>query len=260
MKKTVFLLSLFLASTPIFGQPAPTPVSAGDDKAFEAEKHRLELEHLRLENEKLELEMKQLKSVTVTATPTPKPKEDEKKNKEDLFQADYSKKAEETAKQNKDKDNLLTLDLVNAEVWYKDVRYSIHDFYTLAEDRSWKMTRRVEERDPHGYPRWLYRYQNLSFLKYENKDRGILTLDAPKNDGDFQFATPEGIGFDSTGGDARNAFQNLYFTYDGQKDQGALKHLRYKHSRGLAFDDRLELTVDREGKIVQLRYGVLDER
>ena len=84
-------------------------------------------------------------------------------------------------------------------------------------------------------------------------------MEAPQKAGDFQVMTPEGISFDSTDGDARNAFQGLYFNYDGQSDKDGLNYIKYKHSRGLAFDDLLEVYFNKPGKIVRLRYGVLGE-
>ena len=267
MKKMTVVLSILLSFgfwKTAYGQATPAPTtsvstttSSDENASFEAQKHKLELEQLELQNEKVKLEMKQIQSESEMN----QAKEKKENSKEELaiYQTDESKKAEALAQENKDKADLLVLDLVNAEVWYKGVRYSIHDFYTLGTDQNWKMTKKVDERDPHGYPRWLYQYHNISFLKYENKDRGILTLEAPTKDGDFKMLTVEGISFDSSSDEARNAFQDEYFNYDGQSDKGNLKYLKYKHSRGLAFDDLLEIYFDKQGKIVRLRYGVLGE-
>ena len=72
--------------------------------------------------------------------------------------------------------------------------------------------------------------------------------------------TPEGITFDSSVGDVRNAFQNAYFSYEGEDHENKLKILKYVHSQDvLTFSDRLEFAFDKEGKLVNIRYGVLDE-
>ena len=143
MKKNcfIFLLSVpFLLSGAVYGQSTPTPTATDSDASFEAEKHKLELERLRLENEKLQLEMKQVQSEN-DLTESKKKKENEKQDQA-VYQTDESKKAADLAQQNKDKADLLVLDLVNAEVWYKGVRYSVHDFYTLGTDQNWKMTKK----------------------------------------------------------------------------------------------------------------------
>lgn len=72
--------------------------------------------------------------------------------------------------------------------------------------------------------------------------------------------TPDGVTFDSSVGDVRNAFQSIYFAYDGQEDRDGLKVIRYVHGRGLSFSDKLEILLDKEGKIKVIRYGVLDEK
>jgi hypothetical protein len=87
-----------------------------------------------------------------------------------------------------------------------------------------------------------------------------MEMTPPKNEGDLRFLAPEGISFDSGQGDVRNAYQSLYFKYDGQSKRDGLTVLRYKHSRGLAFADKLEFLFDNEGNMVKFRYGVLDEK
>lgn len=229
--------------------------------SLQIEEDKLEIEKLKLENEKLQLETEKIKLLNAQ-TPVPAKTLSKEDSKEDLkvYQGEVSKKAGELAKANEDKENTLVLDLVNGEVWNKGVRYNLHELYTLFQDRGWKPTRKMNGRDPSGHPRYLDQYRNISLLRYENRDRGIITVSAPSSPEDFDILTPEGISFASTNGDARNAFQNMYYTYDRQVEEGGLHVLRYSHSRGLAFDDKLEVFYDKTDKIVKLKYGVLDER
>jgi hypothetical protein len=97
-------------------------------------------------------------------------------------------------------------------------------------------------------------------LRYEDRDRGIIEFYPPQKEGDLKILTPDGVTFDSSVGDVRNAFQSIYFAYDGQEDRDGLKVIRYVHGRGLSFSDKLEILLDKEGKIKVIRYGVLDEK
>ena len=242
--------------------PTDVPTPSGL-VSLQIEEQKLEIEKLKLEKDKLQLEMQKMQlQATQTAIPGEKGKDSKGLSNEEMkaYQAEASNKAEEAAKDNKDKQNLLVLDLVNDEIWNQGVRYSLHELNAWAEDRGWKMTRKTEELDPAGHQRILYQYRNISLFRYENRDRGIFTITAPKNEGDFEFLTIEGISFASSEGDARNAFQSRYFTYDREEHKGALAVLCYNHGRGLSFSDKLELSFDREGKMTQLKYGVLDER
>jgi hypothetical protein len=230
---------------------------------LEKEKKKLELDRLQLENEKLKFEIEKMK-LQATAVPNPDKKEKSQKqgnDKEDaqIFQADASKKAEDLAKKNKEKVDLLILDFANAEVWHHGVRYSLHEFYSLSQDEKWPIEKRVDGRKPNGYPRYLYRVHNVLLRRYQDMDRGIIEIKPPIKEGDFNILTPEGISFNSSIGDIRTAFQSLYFSYDGQDERGSLKALKYKHSKGLSFSDKLEFLFDQDGKMAQIRYGVLDE-
>lgn len=242
--------------------PTEEPTPSGP-VSLQIEEQKLEIEKLKLEDEKLNLEMQKMQlQATQTVVPTGKKEPSQGDNKEEVkvYQSQASQAAGETAKANKDKENLLVLDLVNGEVWNEGVRYNIHELFNLARDRGWKMNQKLDERDAAGHVRYLYQYRNISLLRYENRDRGIFTIMAPRNEGDFDFLTSNGISFASSTGDVRNTFQSIYFTYDREDHQDSYDVLRYNHSRGLAFADKFEVFFDRGGKIAQLKYGVLDER
>jgi hypothetical protein len=259
-----FMFMVVFSAAPLYADQAPssTPESAGspDPSSFETQKQKLELKRLQLENEKLQMELNQMKAEKETPVPVSKTKPTPT-TKEELasFQEDESKKSEALAKADKDEAGLFVFDFVNSEVWYKGTRFYIHQFYDLAEDQNWKILNKVYEYNPSGYARRLFQYRNVSLLKYDGAARGIFTWTAPKNPGDFRFTTPEGVTSESGAEDIRDDFQSIYFEPDGQKRKDKNEVLRYKHSRGLDFADRLEFTVDPQGKILQIRYGVLDE-
>ncbi len=265
---STFLICLVLLPfLAVYGKEISTPVSTSssntesDQSSFLTQKQKLELERLELENEKLQLELNQLKT-QATQAPTPLPLKKDKSDKAEAatFQNDESKKAEVLAKENKDKDDLLVLDLVNSEVWFKGVRYGIHEVNNLVSDQGWKMSKKVYEYNPGGLARRLYTYQNLTLLKYDGHERGIFALSQPKKAGDLRFLTTGNVTFDSSSGDVRNGFPNLYFKYDGQGERDKLKVLNYTHNRGLNFDDRIEVLFNRQDKMTEIRCGVLGER
>src|SRR5258708_814966 len=96
--------------------PSPTP-SEIPSSYLDDEKKRLELERIQLENDRLKLEMEKLKYEATKTVQNSKSDSDVKKEKE-MFVEEVSKKAEATAKENKDKENVLVFDFVNSEVWY----------------------------------------------------------------------------------------------------------------------------------------------
>jgi hypothetical protein len=58
----------------------------------------------------------------------------------------------------------------------------------------------------------------------------------------------------------RNACQSVFFKYVGEGHRGKLKILKYNHPEDfLSFSDKLEFAFDKEGKLTEIRYGVLDE-
>ncbi len=226
-----------------------------------------ELEKLRLQKETLELEVEKLKlQATMTVQSgtegkySPRETKEEKNEKIDQFQADYSKKAEDLAKAHRDEEALLVLDLVNGEVWHHGTRYGINEWNALVEGRGWKVRKVLDGRDPSGHERNRYSFRNVYLLKYENRSRGVFDLKAGSSADDFNFLTPEGISLKSGQEDVRNAFQNAYFQYDKQYRSKNGVVLRYKHKVKWNFDDKMEIAFDRDGRMVEIRYGVLDER
>lgn len=259
-------LALFFSTYKVFSQDNPlstTPVATLTASDLEMEKKQLEIERLQLENEKLKLDMEKMK-FQGTQTPWAEKKEesqnnDKKKEQMEAFQADATKKAQDAAQKNKDTADLLVVDFANGEGWYKGVRYGLNEIFTLAEDQKWPISKKVESRKISGTARNLYAVKNLTLLRYEDMSRGIVKLDSPQKEGDLRILTPDGISFDSGVGDVRNAFQNVYFSYEGQDKRDGLRVLRYNHDNGLGFADKLEVLIDKEGKIKSIRYGVLDE-
>lgn len=216
---------------------------------------------MQLENEKLQLEMEKLKAQATQTTVIKEPR----MTKEDLaakmqdYQLQLAKKSEALATANKDKENLLILDFTNEEVWYKGIRYGMTEWNILATNQNWKVKRLLDKRDGSGYERVRYRFRNVSSLKYETRTRGIFEVMEAKTGDDLRFLTPEGLSFDSTEGDVRNAYTGIYFKSDGIHREKDLKIVKFKHSHDLDFDARLEIGFNKEGKLVQIRYGVLDE-
>lgn len=244
-----------------FASPTPTVLD------FEAQKQKLELERLQMENEKLRLEMEQLKAQATKAPTATSAKESQGPNsgkeitEKDIkgFQADESKRAEELSQKSKEKANLIVLDLVNDEVWCKGVRYELDKFKDMAAEQKWPLKKKLDERDNSGYARYLYTSLNATHLKYDNRDKGIFTLMAPKNSEDLDFLTTTGVGSASTMGDVRTAFRNIYFEADGEDVRDGMHVLKFKHGHFLGFDEQIEVFFDKEGKFFKLRYGVLGE-
>lgn len=224
----------------------------------------MELEKLRLEKEKLELEVEKLK-LQATLGPSTEVKNEKRlkaDKKEDLekFQSDYSAQAKALSQQHKEEADLFVMDFVNSELWYKGTRYGIHEWESLVGNQGWKLSSRVDGRDPSGHARNLYSYRNVSLLRYEGRKRGVLTFKVPIADGDFRFLTPEGVSFASLQEDVRNAFKNEYFDFDRQKRDKQGIRLRYTHKLSWQFDDKVEVSFGPDAKMNDLRYGVLDER
>jgi len=245
--------------------PSPTPTLS----ALDVQKEQLELEKMKLENERLKLEVEKLRlqatpnmAPSPQATPTPEKKQlsDEDKKKEaDSFQREVSKQAGDLSKAHKGEENILVLDFVNGEAWHNGIPYTLHEIYAMANEEKMPMDKKVDGRLNNGVPRNLFAIHNATLLRYESRDRGIFEITRPGKESDFKILTPEGISFDSTIGDLRNAYQSVYFAYDGQGERNGLKTLRYQHSRGLNFADKLEFLLDKDGKVKSIRYGVLDE-
>ena len=259
-----FLFVTLLLAPLMAKAQTPTEGTNTDSFAIQQEKDKIELEKLQLEDAELKLKlMKAQAELSPVPTPTAQPSHNSDQDKqvlEDLKLAE-SKKAEELAKTNEDKADLFILDLVNSEVWYKGVRYSAYEFNNLAADQGWTVAKKVDVRDPQGHARFLYNYQNISMVKYENRDRGVFFMKAPSKPGDMDFITPEGLSFASSNGDVRTNTENGYFVYDSQDEEKNQKVLKYRQGGSLLnFNEQLEFWFDRQGKMTQVRYGVLSER
>lgn len=234
----------------------PTPT-----ESLEYEKQQLEIERLKLENERLKLELEKM-SLQATQTVVVEKKDTKEQEKEEMESSlrQQSEKATSLAKENKDKENLLILDFVHGEAWHRGTQYSVHGIYDMAEDEKLKMKKYLDKRDMNGDERNYYIIQNLSLLRYRQRPRGIFSLKAPARDTDFHILTVEGVSFDSTMSDVRNAYGNGFFKYDGESNQDKLKFLKYKYSGDFfTWPDKLEFGFDKDGKLMEIRYGVLDE-
>lgn len=228
-----------------------------------ASPQEMELEKLRLEKEKLGLEVEKLKLEAAVghSTTTKEVKRSKTEKREDLekFQSDYSAQAQALAQQHKDEADILVGDFVNSELWYKGTRYGMNEWESLAGNQGWKVSTSLDSRDPGGHARKLRSYRNVSLLRYESRERGILVFKAPANEGDFRLLTPENLSFASAQEDVRNSFKNEYFKFDKQKRNKNGIVLRYVHNSSLQFDDKIEISFDKAGKMNGIRYGVLDE-
>jgi hypothetical protein len=228
-----------------------------------ASPQEMELEKLRLEKEKLELEVEKLKlEATVgpsTSTKEVKRSKADKRDDLEKFQSGYSTQAQALAQRHKDEADLLVVDFVNSELWYKGTRYGIHEWDALAANQGWKVSASLDGRDSSGHARNLHGYRNVSLLRYEGRKRGVLILKAPMGERDFRILTPEGLSFASVQEDVRNTLKNEYFDFDAQKRNKKGVALRYVHKLNWQFDDKIEISFDKDGKMTDIRYGVLDE-
>jgi len=227
LQPLICLLGLALGM-PLLGwgqTPAPTvSLKSSTTPTLLEEKQRLELERLQLENDKLKLEMEKQKFEMEKAKRqnTGLSNEDKIKIIENE-KLEISKKAENLAGANKDKENILILDFVNSEIWNDGIRYSIHELQDLAEDHHWNVIRRIDQKSSSGDPRYLSRIKNISLLKYAGQKRGILTVRPPVKNEDFQMLTPEGATLQSSIGEIRNSYNNKYFSYDGEENGTTLR-------------------------------------
>jgi hypothetical protein len=254
----VLMPLLLILTLPPTGR-AQTATPAAGDGSLDIQKEQLDIERLKLENEKLQLEIQLAKQAAPapgaepTATPT------SSKDAILRFRQDFSNQAMALAKAHAAEADLWVLDLVNAELWVNGVRYSLYELPVAASEQKLKMTRSLDERMPNGTPRWRYRIANADLLKYESRDRGVFEITAPQAAGDFKILTPDSLSFASNLGDIRDNVGNLYFKYSGDDEKGDFKILRYNHDEGLAFSDKLEFWVGRDGSLQKVRFGTLDE-
>ena len=250
-----------------FGLLKPLAVFGADVTAVPSQStsQEFELEKMRLENQKLGLEVEKLRlQATVGAASSEnekkqKPSKTDKKEALEVFQTEYSKQAQNLAQQHQSETDLLVADFVNSELWYQGTRYGIHEWEALAGNQGWKVSTILNGRDPGGHARNLYGYRNVSLLRYEGRKRGVLILKAPIGEGDFRILTPEGLSFASSPESVRNTLKNEYFDFDAQKRSKKGIALRYVHKLKWQFDDKIEISFDKDGKMTDIRYGVLDE-
>ena len=238
-------------------EPTATPTLTADP-----DQQNLKMERLELENEKLKLRLEKLEfeaSKTLTPAVTQATPTDNAPRSIESLKSDLSRKAAEMASTYKDKGNLLVVDFVNAEIWTGAVRYGLYQAQSMSGDRQWRLEEGVNKIGPDGDRRILRRLKNLSWLQYEGMSRGIVIFLAPKSVDDFSLMTPDGLSFGSDVGDVRNAYPNPYFALDGERKEGALRILQFVHRVSWDFSDRLEFGFDKKGKMVKIRYGVLDE-
>jgi hypothetical protein len=262
-------LALWVSFTVCAVFAAPRGVS-GDEKnviaaptAVSASQQEMDIEKLRLENQKLELEVEKMKlQATLGPSAYTKPERQpttDKRDNVEKFQAGYSDQAQSLAQQHQSETDLLVTDFVNSELWYQGTRYGIHEWEALAGNQGWKVSTILNGRDPGGHARNLYSYRNVSLLRYEGRKRGVLILKAPIGEGDFRILTPEGLSFASPPEDVRNTLKNEYFDFDAQKRNKKGISLRYIHKMKRQFADKIEISFDKNSKMTDIRYGVLDE-
>lgn len=276
MRKLHFLfLFLFVFSPLCFGVSA---AQASDDKTLPNDsdlspdqmKEKIELLKLENENLKLKLQLKNQEAASVSPSsavtpanlqpsPSPTPTSNPKNEEADLFRAE-SRRAAELAKSHKSDTDLLVLDTMNNEVWYKGARFPLSHFTDLADQEGWKYTSRIVAMNGTSHARNLYQCKNLSFLIYDGEEKGIFTFKAPEQNGDLNFMTPEGLSNGSGSENVRNADFKDFYQYDGMDKRDGKNVLKYKHDRFLAFSDEMEFFFNSEDKMTQFRFGLLGEK
>lgn len=250
---------LFSIGRALAQEPTATPTLTLDQQ-----QQSLKMEKLELENERLKFQMEKLQfQATQTAVPAyssgGKAETASKEKETESLKLDSSSKASALAQSGKSQENLLVVDFANAEIWTGGVRYSLYQPESMAEDRHWGIEEQINKIGPDGDRRYLRRLRNLSWLRYEGRKRGIVTFLAPRGTDDFSLVLPEGLSFESGVGDVRNGYPNAYFVLDGERKDGTVRILKFIHRVDLDFPDKLEFGFDKEGKMVKIRYGVLDE-
>jgi hypothetical protein len=269
MEKTMEnLRKLFLVVSVVLGVGGSVqaqglaPMPTFSDPELEKERQKLLLERMKLENEKLKFEVEKAKTPTSSSPVTVmlEGREEGKEERIKAFQSAISSKAGTLAESVKEQKDVLVFDFVNAELWHHGVRYQLHIFEALGRDLERPIKPKLAGRLADGYPRNRYVMGNVSLLRYQGRDRGVFEWVPPKTSDDFKFLTPEGVDGESSSGTIRNVYQSEYFSFEWQREEGEKTRVRYKHSRGLNFDDKLEFLMDRGGKILKVRYGVLDEK
>lgn len=267
MMKTAWLLLVLALAFPAVvsadTSSAPTDTPSVDEKA--------DLERLRLENENLKLKLQLMElqkqatpqavpgtpTAVATATATPKPKV--KPSEEDILKGEVDKNIPLAAAHKEDAERVI-VDFFGNELWYKGIRYSGKYLQDMAKDAGWKWTDKIVAMDGWSRARHLYQFKNISFLIYDGREKGVVQIDAPQNPGDLDFLTSQGLSFASTEMDIRNADFSIFYKYDGMDDGDKGRVLKFKHDRFLSFGEGIEFYLNRQGRLVKVRFGVLGEK
>ena len=261
----------------------PTPV-----QDLEIEKLKLEIEKQKLENQKLQLQLQlqSLESNDATGKGT-EPKESgaelkSKPNEENKDQSvkdrskssfgrakvdakelalEVSGQAEELAQKTASEEKTIVLDFTNGEIWYKGVRYPLSFITQLYEDQKWNSAPKFLKYSIGGDSRMRYGHENFYVDRYLDDKIGVFVYQASDKPGSFSFVTPEGVTQDSGSGVIRNRFETAFFTFDNKHMEKDLKVLRFKHVHDmLSFDDVLEFWFDKNDKLVEVKWGLLDKQ
>ena len=235
----------------------PTPA----DESLEVEKLKLQIEELKLENQRLDLQIKTLQLGTPQSTPATKTPTKEEKKDDRGYAADMAEKAQDLAKQYAADETKVVFDFSNGEIWYKGIRNKLNDFNGFCADQKWKVNTQFVKYDINGDSLNRVQFHNMYLERYSMQSRGVFVYKPPAQDGDFLFATPEGVQNDSAFGDFRNQFETKYFKFDKEDNKDGFRILRFKHSPDfLAFDDVLEVWFDKNDHFYQLKWGMLDKK
>ncbi len=232
--------------------------------SLEVEKLKLQIEELKLENQRLQLEIKTLQLGASSGTPTPaaatpSPTPTDKGGKK--IALDMEEKARALAKQYASDGQKLVLDFSNGEMYYKDVHYRMMDFNGLCEDQKWAMKQNFIKYDISGDSMYQYQYRNVYLNRYNMQAMGVFVFEAPKQDGDFTFITPETVTETGRFGDFRNLLETAYFKFSDERKQDGFRVLRFKHGADfLGFDDVLEIWFDNKDNFAKLKWGMLDKK
>ncbi len=268
MKKPLKILAFMMLATLLGGPLAyaadETPM-AGDD-SLEVEKLKLQIEELKLENQRLQLQIKTMQlgttagnPTTLPSTPTVTPTPVDKGGKK--IAKDMAEKAEALAQQYASDDHKVVLDFSNGVMYYKGAHYDIMDFNGLCEDQKWGVKPKFVKYDIAGDSMYRYQYDNMSLNRYDAQTLGVFTFEAPRNDGDFTFVTPETVTETSRFYDFRNDFETAYFKFSEERKQDGYRVIRFRHYVDfLGFDDVLEFWFDTKDNFAKLKWGTLDKK
>lgn len=259
-----FVMLASLLGGPLAYAADETPTASDD--SLEVEKLKLQIEELKLENQRLQLQIKTMQlgtsagnPTTLPSTPTVTPTPVDKGGKK--VAKDMAEKAEALAQQYASDDRKVVLDFSNGEMYYKGVHYDIMDFNGFCEDQKWGEKPKFVKYDISGDSMYRYQYHNMSLSRYDAQTLGVFTVEAPQNDGDFTFITPETVTETSRFYDFRNHFETAYFKFSEERKQDGYRVIRFRHYVDfLGFDDVLEFWFDTKDNFAKLKWGTLDKK